>query len=137
MTTSLYALLAFTAWTLLLVFVVLLYRTGIVFMRRHPANSWPRGEKPPTDEPGVVTRMGHAYLNCLEGLPVFAALIAIAAISGQLQYTDPLAPWVVVARVGQSVTHMIGVSHWLVFIRANFFAAQLLLYGAMILGLLP
>jgi uncharacterized MAPEG superfamily protein len=137
MSASLYSLLGFVAWTLLLVFVVLLYRTAIVFARRKLANSWPRGEKPPTDEPGVITRIGHAHLNCVESLPIFASLVAIAALSGQMQYTDPIAPWVVAARVGQSVTHMIGTTHWLVFIRANFFAIQLLLYGAMMLGLLP
>jgi uncharacterized MAPEG superfamily protein len=136
MSASLVALLGFAAWTIALVLVVLLFRTAIVFAGRKRANSWPRGEKPPADEPGIITRIGHAHQNCLEGLPIFAAIVAAAAAAGKLGVTDPVAMWVLYARVAQSVTHMIGVTHWLVFIRANFFTVQLLLYGYMIWGLL-
>jgi uncharacterized MAPEG superfamily protein len=136
MSTSLTALLGFTGWTIALVFVVLLYRTGVVFARRHTANSWPRGQQPPKDEPGIVTRIGHAHLNCLEGLPIFAAIVLVAGAAGKYPVTDPVAMWVLYARMAQSVTHMIGVTHWLVFIRANFFTIQLLLYAYMIWGLL-
>ena len=136
MSASLTALLAFAAWAVFLVFIVLLYRTGIVFAGKRRANSWPRGDKPPTDEPGVITRIGHAHLNALEGLPIFAAIILVAGAAGKFNVTDPVAFWVVAARIAQSVTHTIGVTHWLVFIRANFFAVQLLLYAYMIWRLL-
>jgi uncharacterized MAPEG superfamily protein len=137
MSASLDALLGFTAWTLVLVFIVLLYRTAIVFTGKQRANAWPRGMPPPAGEPPFFTRVGHAHQNCVEGLPIFAALVAIAALSDQLAITDKLAWWVVAARIAQSVTHMIGTTHWLVFVRANFFAVQLLLYAFMIIGLLP
>lgn len=136
MSASLTALIGFAAWAVMLVFVVLLFRTGIVFTGKKPANSWPRGEKPPTDEPGLVTRIGHAHLNCVENLPIFASIVLVAFIAGKLAVTDAVALYVLYARLAQSVTHMIGVTHWLVFIRANFFAIQLLLYGYMIWGLL-
>ena len=135
MSTSLTALLGFTAWAVLLVFVVLLCRTLVVFTGKHKANSWPRGEKPPTDEPGLVTRIGHAHLNTLESLPVFAAIVLTAAVTGKAAVIDGIAMWVLYARIAQSVTHMIGVTHWLVFIRANFLAVQLLLFAWMIWGL--
>jgi len=134
---SLMGLLGFAAWAVLLVFVVLLFRTAVVFAGKKRANSWPRGDKAPADEPGIITRIGHAHLNAVENLPIFVALVAIAFASDQLAITDKFAMWVLYARIAQSVTHMIGVTHWLVFIRANFFAIQLLLYGFMILGLLP
>jgi uncharacterized MAPEG superfamily protein len=134
---SLIALLGFVGWTVFLVFVVLLIRTVAVFTGRKKANAWPRGQPPPADEPGFVTRIGHAHLNCIESLPVFAALIAVAAASGQLGVTDKVAMWVLYARIAQSVTHMIGVTHWLVFIRANFLAVQLALFAYMTLGLFP
>jgi uncharacterized MAPEG superfamily protein len=137
MSASLDALLVYTAWTVALVFVVLLYRTAVVVTGRRRANAWPRGMPVPADEPPFFTRVGHAHLNCIEGLPIFAALVAIAALSDQLAITDTFAWWVVAARIAQSVTHMIGTTHWLVFVRANFFAVQLLLYALMIIGLLP
>lgn len=136
MSASLAGLLGFTSWALLLVFGVLLYRTAVVFMGRKKANSWGRGLPPPADEPGLVTRMGHAHQNTLEGLPVFAAIILVATLAGKLGVTDSVAMWVLYARIAQSVTHLIGTSHWLVFIRANFFAVQLLLYAYMIWGMI-
>lgn len=136
MSVSLAALLGFAAWAVLLVFVVLLFRTFIVFTGKKPANSWPRGAPPPADEPGLFTRFGHAHLNTVENLPVFAAIVAVAAFTERLAVTDPVAMYVLYARIAQSVTHLIGVSHWLVFIRANFLAIQLALFAYMIWGLL-
>lgn len=135
MSASLTALLGFTGWTVLLVLGVLLYRTAIVFAGRKKANAWMRGTPPPAGEPGVVTRMGHAHQNALEGLPIFAAIIAVAAAAGRLPVTDAVAMWVLYARIAQSLTHLVGTTHWLVFIRANFFTVQLLLYAYMIWGL--
>jgi len=136
MSASLIALLGFAAWTVLLVFAVLLFRTALVFAMKKKANSWPRGQPPPADEPGIITRIGHAHQNCVEGLPIFAAIVAAATAAGKLGAIDAVAMWVLYARIAQSVTHMIGVTHWLVFIRANFFTVQLLLYAYMIWGLL-
>jgi uncharacterized MAPEG superfamily protein len=135
MSATLTALLGFATWAVLLVFVVLLYRTGVVFAGKKRANSWLRGEAPPKDEPGLITRIGHAHLNCLEGLPIFAAIVVAAVAAGKLGVTDQVAMWVLYARIAQSVTHMIGVTHWLVFVRANFFTVQLILYAYMIWGL--
>lgn len=135
MSTSLTALLGFAGWTVLLVLLVLFYRTFLVFTGQKKANSWPRGEPAPA-QADFFTRMGHAHQNCLEGLPIFAAIVVAASASGKLVVIDAVALWVLYARIAQSVTHLIGTTHWLVFIRANFFAAQLLLYGYMIWGLL-
>ena len=126
--TALTALLGFTAWTLLLVFIVLFYRTGVVMVQRKPANSWPRGAQP---EEGLMTRIGHAHLNCLETLPMFAAVVLAAHAMVKASVVDAVATWVLLARIAQSLTHMVGVTHWLVFIRANFFAVQLLLLAYM------
>jgi uncharacterized MAPEG superfamily protein len=136
MSASLTALLGFAAWAVLLIFVVFLYRTAVVFAGRKAANAWQRAERPPADEPAIITRIGHAHLNTVENLPIFAAIVAAAAAAGKLPVTDTVALWVVYARIAQSVTHLIGTTHWLVVIRANFFAVQLLLYAYMIWGLL-
>lgn len=129
------ALVWFTAWTLLLVVIVLLYRTSLVFTGKSPANAWPRGSANSGD-PGFVVRAGHAHQNCLETLPVFGAIVAAAYFMQKMPVVDGLSVWVVYARLAQSVTHLIGVSHWLVMLRATFFTVQLLLFIYMIWGLL-
>lgn len=129
------ALLGFAAWTILLVFAVLMYRTLLVFTGKTPANSWPRGTLNPSD-PGIMVRIQHAHLNCLEGLPIFAAVLLVAGLSGKLPFTDTVAMYVLYARIAQTVTHLVGVNHWLVMLRATFFSIQLLLYAYMVWGLL-
>jgi uncharacterized MAPEG superfamily protein len=134
-TPSLWSLLGFAGWTVLLVTVVLLQRTALVFAGKRRANAWPRGTTP-EGEPAWIVRVRDAHLNCAEHLPVFAAVIAAAAASGQLAVTDPLAPYLLAARVGQSLVHLAGTGHAHVFVRANFFAVQLGLLLYMIASLL-
>lgn len=120
------SLLGFAAWTLLLVTVVLLYRTSLVLARKRPANAWPRGAQ--TDDPAIVTRIAHAHANCLESLPVFAVLVLSASALGRTAALDPLAPWVLYARLAQSAVHLTGTSAWQVFIRASFYTVQVALF---------
>ena len=132
--TGITALLLFAVWTLVLMFVYVGYRVVLVLAMKKPANSWGRDDK--TDDPAFITRAKHAHLNCLENLPVFAAIVLAAAALGKLPVVDPVAPFVLYARLAQSAVHLIGVNHWLVFIRANFLVIQALLFLYMIWGLL-
>lgn len=127
MSASICALLGFTAWTVALVGLVLLYRISKVFTFQLPANSWPRGGAGPAGEPGLLTRVGHAHLNSLEMLPVVAAVILAAQVMGKGDVTDAYnLPCILLgARIAQSAVHMISVSATMVFIRANFFTIQL------------
>lgn len=125
------ALLAFTAWTLLLPAVYVgLYRVGLVLSFRKPANAWPRGAS--NDDPAIITRLQHAHLNCLENLPIFAVIVLVAGLGDRLAAIDGLAWWVVGLRIGQTVTHLIGTSAALVFVRANFYILQIALFFWMI-----
>lgn len=129
------ALIGFTAWTLLLPTVYVgLYRVGLVLMRRKPANAWPRGAQ--TDDPAIITRFQHAHMNCLENLPIFAAIVLVAALTEQMATVNLLGLWVLGFRVAQSVTHLLGTSAALVFVRANFYAAQLVLFFWMLASLI-
>ena len=56
------ALAGFTAWTLLLVILVFLYR-GARFVTGTPINHWPRSRKP-TDDMPLVKRIEDAHANC-------------------------------------------------------------------------
>jgi uncharacterized MAPEG superfamily protein len=121
--TALQALIGFAAWTLCLVTGVFLYR-GLKFVTGTPINSWPRGAKPASDAP-VVKRMEDAHANCLENLPVFAVIVLAAAALGRLDSIATLAPWVLYARIGQSLTHLSGLGRAHVFVRASFWSVQL------------
>ncbi len=133
MGTSVMAVLLFTAWTLVVVAIVLLWRSFEI-ARGVPANSWGRGAE--RDRPGLVKRAEHAHINCLENLPVFAAIVMAAVFSDKSAVTDGVAMWVVYARVLQSVMHLIGTSQWLVLLRATFYFVQVALFVYMIVGLL-
>ncbi|MDB5975255.1 MAG: hypothetical protein JWR07_2015, partial [Nevskia sp.] len=97
------------------------------------ADSWTRGKDTPT--PGLIRRIEHAHINCLENLPLFATIVLAAAAMGKSAVTEPYAMYVLYARVAQTFIHMIGVSHWLVMLRATFWAIQLILFVVMLVGL--
>ena len=121
--TAIQALLGFAAWTAVLVLGVFLYR-GLRFVTGTPINSWPRGAKPGNDA-GSAKRREDAHASCLENLPVFAVIVLGAAAMGRLETVAVLAPWVLYARVGQSLTHLTGTGQLQVLVRATFWAVQL------------
>ena len=127
---ALTALLLFAAWTLALMLAYVLPRVAATLTFQKKANSWPR-DGADTDAP-IVKRAHHAHLNCVENLPVFAAIVLAAAAAGKLDAVNLLAPWVLYLRLAQSVTHLISTNALFVFIRANFFLLQVALMGWMI-----
>lgn len=133
--TGITALLWFTAWTLVLMFVYVGYRVALVLAMKKKANAWTRGQ-PAAEDPPFITRAQHAHLNCLENLPIFAAIVLAGVVLGKAAVVDQVAIFVLCARLAQSVTHLIGTSHWLVFLRANFLVVQAALFFWMIWGLL-
>jgi uncharacterized MAPEG superfamily protein len=132
--TALQALLWFTLWTLLVMFSYVNWRFVEVLFRGKSAASWTRGTS--IEVPAVVKRMNDAHFNCVENLPVFAAIVLVAAAMGKSAVADAYAAYVLYARVAQSVVHIIGVNHWLVLVRATLFGIQLVLFALMIWGLL-
>ncbi|QDL53955.1 MAPEG family protein [Rhodoferax aquaticus] len=132
--TALQALLGFTAWTVLLITIVFLYR-GVRFLGGTAINHWPRRNKP-SDDAGLVTRMEDAHANCLENLPVFAAIVLGAAAMNKLDVIAPVAAWVLYARVGQSLVHLVGVGPLHVLVRATLWSVQLGLFIWMLVKLL-
>ncbi|MEW6167628.1 MAG: MAPEG family protein [Pseudomonadota bacterium] len=130
--TGMTALIGFAAWTLLLIGIILAWRVAEI-LRGRPANSWTRGSA--AESPGLVKRAEHAHLNCLENLPIFAVIVLVGHAIGKSAAVDAVAAWVLYARVAQSVTHLIGTSHWLVLIRATFYTVQLALFAYLLWSL--
>jgi uncharacterized MAPEG superfamily protein len=131
--TGITAVLLFAAWTLLMMAVYIGYRVAMILAGK-PADSWPRGQD--VEVPAFVTRAQHAHLNCVENLPVFAAVVLSAYVLGKAQVADQVALWVLLARVAQSTVHLIGVNHALVLVRATFFTIQVALIFYIIAALL-
>lgn len=127
---ALQALLLFCGWTLLLAAGYVLYRIPLVLMGRRAADAWTRGRG--TSDPGIVVRAQHAHLNCLENLPVFAAIVLAALTTGRAQAVEPYAAWVLYARLVQSGVHLLGTSFPLVLARATAWSVQVGLMGWML-----
>lgn len=128
------ALLLFAAWTLAMMFASRGYRLSQFSTMKKPVNAFPRGIA--NEDPAFFVRAEHAHLNCLENLPVFAAIVIAAYGMGQSAVVDGVALYVILARVAQSVTHLIGTSVPLVWVRAGFFFVQIILFLTMIVKLL-
>ncbi len=121
MSTSATALAGFAAWQLLLTVALAFYRTQLVLSGRKAANAFASDG---SDVPGLGQRLTRARDNCFENLPVFAALVLAASLAGRTSVTDPLASWVLGARIGQSLTHIVSTSIQAVQIRFVFYVVQ-------------
>jgi uncharacterized MAPEG superfamily protein len=109
------------------------YRVSQVVRGRQPAHAWPRDS--PSTVPGFVLRAQHAQLNCLENLPVFAAIVLVAYMLGRSAVVDRWSFTIVVCRLLQTTTHLIGVTAPLVTLRSSAFAVQAILFLYLIVTL--
>lgn len=124
---ALYALVGFAGWTLVLMLIMttnrVLNSVGGAKIPMHKFSA--TGE----DLPGFGQRVTRAHLNCLENLPVFAALVAAAGFSQQLGIMESTAMCVLYARIAQSVVHMISANLPMVLVRGSLFFVQVVLMG--------
>ncbi|MDR7121199.1 MAPEG family protein [Rheinheimera soli] len=121
---SVVALLGFVSWTLFLLILMEVMRVWWVVAKKFPANEF----KP--DNANIspfLQRLTRAHANCLEGFPIFAALLIIALITGQTAVTDPLAYLFLAARIVQSLAHLLSLSVIAVNVRFTFFFVQLVI----------
>lgn len=123
MSASICVLLGFTAWTLALALVYVGYRVALVLSFKEKANAWTRGA-PSHVDPAWVIRFNHAHLNCLENLPLYAAVVIAAHLLSQAAVVDGLACIYLGLRIAQSVVHVINTGPLFVFLRANLLIGQ-------------
>jgi hypothetical protein len=122
MSPSALALTGYVAWTLLLAIAIVSYRTILVLTKQRAANEFhPSG----SDVSEFSGRLCRAHANCYENLAMFGGLILLAMVTGHGVITDPLARWVLVARVAQSTVHLISTSEIAVTIRVTLFLVQI------------
>ncbi|MGH8517107.1 MAG: MAPEG family protein, partial [Panacagrimonas sp.] len=113
-------------YVLLMFVLVLLYvghRIPLVLLGKKAANYWTRGNT--TDDASWQVRAQHAHANMVENIGLFAAIVLTAAVLDRSNVVDPLACWVLYARIGQSAIHLLGTGFIHVLIRATLFVVQL------------
>jgi uncharacterized MAPEG superfamily protein len=131
MTTSLWMLLGFAGWTLLILIVGIgVRRLTLIFRGRAAFNSFPADV---LHGDAGYRRAMRAHANCVENLPVFGALVLTAtAVGVRSPELDVLAVIVLVARMAQSSVHMFFTErNRTVAIRFSFFMAQVVAMMAM------
>lgn len=126
-----FSLLAFAAWTILLVGIVGLYRV-VRGLGGERFDAWCRSARTATD-PAIVLRIEHAHANCVENLPLFGAIVLAASVSGRLEEIAGMASLVVYARLAQTAAHLSGAGPVNIGARATFWVLQLALFVLMIL----
>lgn len=128
------AVLFYIIWMLVLTLVYAFPRVPLALLGKKPIDSWERGKESP--DPLFLQRAKSAHLNCIESFPLFAGVVAIAGLMGQLEVVNAVAAYVLYARVAQSLIHISGTSFIQVMARATCFLAQVVLIFYMAFSLL-
>ena len=121
MTTSAFVLALLIGWTLFLLVLMEVLRTLLVLRGRSRSNEF---NPENSNLSPFMQRLARAHANCLEGLPVFGGLLLLALATGRTEVTDPLAPWLLAARIVQSSIHLASLSVVAVNARFTAFAVQ-------------
>lgn len=131
MSTPVWILLLFAGWTLVtLLGTVGIYRWSRILTGRARLGEFHADEVQGTD---FYRRAMRAHANCVENLPVYAALVVVIVASGVRSPTlDRLAIAMLIARVLQTLTHVaVPQSDAVVGVRFAFFFVQLAAMAAM------
>ncbi len=111
-------------WALVLLVVMELLRTRLVLAG---AVAGPEFRPDNANLSPFMQRLARAQSNCVEGLPLFGGLLLVALVSNRSVVTDGLAPWLLLARLVQSCTHLASLSVVAVNVRFAAFVAQLII----------
>jgi uncharacterized MAPEG superfamily protein len=125
-TIPLLTLLGFAAWTLLLLAATVgVHRWSLILTRRAAIDGFPAHAP---EGPGWYQRGTRAHLNCIENLPVYAAIVLTATILGRHgPLLDSLSIAVLAARICQTSIHVcFAQTARAVSYRFSFFTVQLL-----------
>jgi uncharacterized MAPEG superfamily protein len=132
MTIPIWMLLGFAAWTMLLLASTIgIYRWTLIFAGRAPINGFSADQPEGAD---WYKRSMRAHANCIENLPVFAAIVLglhVGGASGPV--VDFASIGVLVARVMQSLVHVcLPQTHRVVAVRFSFLLVQLACFSVLL-----
>jgi uncharacterized MAPEG superfamily protein len=136
MTLPLLTLLGFAAWTLLLLAATVgVHRWSLILTKRASIDAFPADAR---GGPDWYQRATRAHLNCVENLPVYAAIVVVATLTGHHgRLFDVLSVAVLGARICQTLVHVSFVqTARAVSYRFSLFTVQLLAMAWMIASIL-
>ena len=132
---TLWVLVGFAAWTLLLLFATVgVYRWTRILTGRATIAAW-RVDEPQGSE--WYRRAVRAHMNCVENLPIYTAIVvALLATHVTSPILDGLAIAILLARICQSVIHLLfEQTNTVASIRFAFYFVQAVSMMAMVGGL--
>jgi uncharacterized MAPEG superfamily protein len=132
MSIPLWTLLGFATWTLaLLIATVGVYRWIRILFKRASIASF-RSDRLEGED--WYQRGTRAHANCVENLPIFAAIVLVISATGlDGAAVDALCIIVLIARIVQSLVHVSHVqTDAFVAVRFSFFSVQLICFLALI-----
>lgn len=124
MNETILALLGYIGWTLVLLVGLAIYRTILVAKKAQAVNGFKADGSNVTPFGERLTR---AQSNCVESFTFIGGLMLLALATNSSVITDSLALWLLAARLGQSIVHLLSVSVLAVQIRFAFFLVQVLI----------
>lgn len=127
------ALVGFAGWFLLLTFALGFFRSGLVLSGKKAANSFATDG---SDVGDFGRRLNRARDNCFETLPIFVAIALAASMANKIAVIDPLAMYLLYARIGQSITHVVSTSIMAINVRFALFLVQMVIYAIWVVQLL-
>lgn len=119
---SVTVLTALIVWALALLVLMEVLRARLVATKSIASNEF---QPDNANLSPFMRRLARAQANCVEGLPIFGGLLVVALLTHRTGVTDPLAPWLLAARLVQSVAHLSSLSVVAVNIRFSAFVVQL------------
>ncbi len=124
-------LLGFVVWTVFVVVAIAVVRVGAMLTGTVPAEGFPADT--PHGSPRY-RRIMRAHLNCVENLPLFAAVVLTGAVArAGSPLLDALAQAYLAARVLQTVVHVASGGGAAIALRFTAFFAQMLCLTGMLL----
>jgi uncharacterized MAPEG superfamily protein len=119
---TIFALLGYITWLLILLVWLATYRTLLVAKKGQSIN----GFKPDgSDSPAFGERITRAQSNCVESFAFIGGLMLLALATDSAVITNGLALLLLGARLGQSTIHLLSTSVLAVQIRFAFFLVQI------------
>ena len=128
------AVLFYIVWMLVLTLIYAFPRVPLALLGKKSIDSWERGKENP--DPMFMQRAKSAHMNCVENFPLFAGVVVVAGLLGQIEVANAVAAFVLYARVAQSLIHISGTSFGQVMARATFFLIQVVLIFYMAFSLI-
>jgi len=124
--------LSLIAWMMILLIMLVCYRTSVVFFTEKPTNSFsPLGD----DLSTFGQRLTRSYTNVTEFVPFILSILLFSIATNQTHITDDLAIYILAARISHSSVHVLSINPLAIGIRSLLLWVQIAILGNWVLRL--